>query len=69
MAGHVSCQPESDSREDARRVACEAVDANQSENGSASVTGRRQVPDRPPVFSHNDRSPIVIDRSTDLHMS
>ena len=31
--------------------------------------GRCQRPERPPVFSHSARSPIVIARSTDLHMS
>ena len=38
----------------------------------ASVTqraGRRQVPVLPPVFSHRASSPMLMDRSADLHMS
>jgi molybdate transport system permease protein len=30
---------------------------------------RRQVPERPPAFSHSASSPMVMERSTDLHMS
>ena len=39
-------------------------------SGPASAPpGRRQWPDRPPVFSHRAISPMTIDRSPDLHMS
>ena len=41
----------------------------QNPKGSDSSAGRRHVPERPPVFSHSESSPIVIERSTDLHMS
>lgn len=36
---------------------------------SSSSDVRRHTPERPPVFSHNASSPMVIDRSEDLHMS
>ena len=31
--------------------------------------GRRQVPELPPVFSHRASSPMLMERSADLHMS
>ena len=41
----------------------------QSAKSSPSAPGRRQMPERPPVFSQSASSPIVMHRSTDLHMS
>ena len=38
-------------------------------SSSGSLLTRRYGPDRPPVFSHSAMSPIVIERSADLHMS
>ena len=69
VRGCAACQPTSDSRRMPAAGAGWGSWCDQSENGSPSGIGRRQVPDRPPVFSHRDRSPMVIDRSTDLHMS
>ena len=42
---------------------------DQRPNRSESSDCRRHVPERPPVFSQSARSPIVIERSIDLHMS
>src|SRR5713226_9146535 len=35
----------------------------------AAPSRRRQLPERPPVFSQRQSSPMVIERSEDLHMS
>src|SRR5262249_45522330 len=43
--------------------------ANYRPNGSEPSDWRRHVPERPPVFSQSCSSPIVIERSIDLHMS
>ena len=56
-----------------RRVVRErrgAAARRQSPKVSSSRAGpARQTPDRPPVFSQRASSPIVMPRSTDLHMS
>jgi len=45
-------------------------DRRHSPRSSSGSTGsRRNVPERPPVFSHRAMSPMVIVRSADLHMS
>jgi hypothetical protein len=38
-------------------------------SSSGSEDPRRNGPDRPPVFSQRATSPMVIERSADLHMS
>ena len=44
--------------------------AQRSKEETSSRLGlRRKMPERPPVFSHSLISPIVMPRSTDLHMS
>src|SRR5689334_17860484 len=47
-------RPESD-----KPVSVPALGSYSAKSSAPSGRGRRQVPDRPPVFSHKDRSPIV----------
>ena len=58
-------------RGDCGRVERSRRSGERARQGSSRAlsTARRQVPDRPPIFSQSASSPIVIDRSVDLHMS
>ena len=45
------------------------TDARKAFCARYAFAARRYVPDRPPVFSQRQRSPITMARSADLHMS
>ena len=44
-------------------------DGYRPRSSSGSAASRRNVPERPPVFSQRAMSPMVMLRSADLHMS